>query len=151
MRIAYALPALVATFLATSPPAIGAESAKPQDKSEKKAKDDGGLFGSADNVVPLPVVIAPVIAKDYLATHLYMFLAAVTPSAQEAKKVKEKMPYILDALILDLYKNIVVVPTRSAEPDYAQIVERFKTTINRVMGYDAVSEIKVGRIDTSPY
>lgn len=148
MRLALLLPALAAAALAL-PPAFASEGEKHEAKAEKK--DDGGLFGSADNIVPLPVVIAPVNTNGYLTSHLYMFLAAVTPSTAEANKVKEKMPYVLDALILAVYKDIATVPSRDAEPDYSQVIARVKDTVNGVMGRDVVTEIKVGRIDTAPY
>jgi hypothetical protein len=154
-------PLLIAAALALAfcVPAAGSEhAAKPaakhgdsKDAAGEKKKGEGGLFGSADNVVPLPVIIAPVVSNSYLTSHLYMFLAAVTPSAEEAGKLKEKMPYILDDLILTVYKPPTIMPPRAEEPDYGEIVGRVKASINRTMGRDIVTEIKIGKIDTAPY
>jgi hypothetical protein len=155
-------PLLIAAALAMAfcvPTLASEQAAKPvaehggskDDAGEKKPKDGGGLFGSDDNIVPLPVIIAPVVSNGYLTSHLYMFLAAVTPSAEEAGKLKEKMPYLLDDLILTVYQPPTILPARAKEPDYGEIVGRVRASINRTMGRDIVTAIKVGKIDTAPY
>ncbi len=136
-----------ALVLGLAAPAFAAEEPPKDAKKEK----DGGLFGSADNVVPLPVLIMPVVSKETIATHLYMFLAAVTPSSTEAKALKEKMPYILDAMIIALYAHIPSVETRDTEPDYTALVRTVKDAINSTMGSAICTDIKVGKIDTAPY
>lgn len=120
-------------------------------KEEGDGKPKDGLFGNADNIVPLPVVIAPVVVRGKLDSHLYMFLAAETPSADDAKKLKEKLPYVLDDLILTVYGPATDVAKADAEPNYAALVDRIKSSINRVMGREIVSKIEVGKIDTAPY
>jgi hypothetical protein len=154
-------PLLIAAALAIAfcvPTAASEHAAKPaakhgagKDTAGEKKKDEGGLFGSDDNIVPLPVIIAPVVSNGYLTSHLYMFLAAVTPSAEEAGKLKEKMPYVLDDLILTVYKPPTILPGRAVEPDYAELVAHVKASINRTMGRDIATEIKIGKIDTAPY
>jgi hypothetical protein len=161
MRMILAI-ALLAPVLCTPPAAASDHGAKPAKKSEhgksdhgkageKDAKPKEGLFGSADNVVPLPAIIAPVAVRGNLASHLYMFLAAVTPSANDAKELKEKLPYVLDDLILTVYTPATDVPKADAEPNYAALVERVKASINRTMGREIVTKIEVGKIDTAPY
>lgn len=120
-------------------------------KDDKDAKPKEGLFGSADNIVPLPVIIAPVVVRNRLESHLYMFLAAETPSAEEARKLKDKLPYVLDELILTVYGPPTEIPKPDAEPNYAALVERVRASINRVMGREIVTKIEVGKIDTAPY
>jgi len=126
--------------------------AKPEHGKEGgDGKPKEGLFGSADNIVPLPVVIAPVVIRGKLDSHLYMFLAAETPSADDAKKLKEKLPYVLDDLILTVYGPAIDIAKPDAVPNYAALVDRIKSSINRVMGREIVTKIEVGKIDTAPY
>lgn len=129
----------------------GAKAGHGSGAAEKDGKPKEGLFGSADNIVPLPVIIAPVVVRGNLDSHLYMFLAAETPSAAEAKKLKDKLPYVLDDLILTVYSPATEVAKPEAEPDYAALVERARASINRIMGREIVAKIDIGKIDTAPY
>jgi hypothetical protein len=135
---------------AKTEPHVEAKPGEAKD-AEKKPADKGGMFHSADNIVPLPVLIAPVIAHDRLVTHLYMFLAAVTASAGDAAKLKERIPQVLDAMVLTVYHDLTVTTSRDVEPDYDKLIAGLKASINQTMGREIVTEIKVGKIDTAPY
>lgn len=160
-----ALLAIAFAVLLCAGPASASGGSKPEKKSDHGAKSDHGkgetgekdgkpkegLFGNADNIVPLPAIIAPVIVRGNLDSHLYMFLAAETASADEAKKLKDKLPYVLDDVVLTVYDPATEVSKPNAEPNYAALVERVRASINRTMGREIVTKIDVGKIDTAPY
>lgn len=144
----------------------GSES-KPA-KSESKAKEDhgkegkeggegdtkpkqDGLFASQDNLVPLPTIIAPVLYNDRLISHLYIYLAVLTADASDAQQVKMRLPYVQDALVRDVNDNALTVVAPNADPNTKSLLAHFKTVINNAVGKPLVTELQVGRVDTSPY
>jgi hypothetical protein len=120
-------------------------------EGNSKPKDEGGLFSSQDNLVPLPTVIAPVLVGERLTAHLYLFLAALTPTAEDARQVKMRLPYVQDAMVRDVYRNILVAANPGDAPDTKALLARLKDVINAAVGKPLVTELQVGRIDMAPY
>ena len=147
--LAFSIAALaLAATPASSNEGAQSHAEKPEGKKEKKPD---GLFSSADNEVPLPALIAPLVSNGRIIAHLYLFLEAVTPNANTANTLKDKMPYILDDLILTIFDNVPSVPNRDAEPNYKVLIDALQASMNRVMGGNFVTQVKVGKIDTAPY
>jgi hypothetical protein len=149
-----------ATPASANPISAAKDQAKPPAKPDAKSggvqapaesADVGGLFASQDNLVPLPTVIAPVMIKDRLAEHLYLFLAAITANAADAQVVKARLPYVQDAMVRDVYLHVVSLDNPSEEPDTVALIARLKTVINNAVGQPLVTQIQVGRIDTAPF
>jgi len=136
-----------------SPPAQGsaAQTRQPSQPSQPQPADAGGLFASQDNLVPLPTVIAPVIVKDRLGEHLYLFLAALTATAADAQVVKARLPYVQDAMVREVYLHVVHIDSTDQEPDTAALLDRLKDVINGAVGQPLVTKLQVGRIDTAPF
>ncbi|HXZ69208.1 MAG TPA: hypothetical protein VEH07_11505 [Alphaproteobacteria bacterium] len=133
-----------------------AKEGKDQEKKNKEGdgaarKDDYGLFNVRDNLVPIPTIIAPVLCNDRLIAHLYVYIAAITADGSGAEEVKKRLPYVQDALVREVNDHMLVVPNPEADPDTKSMIARLKTVINAAVGKPLVTEIQVGRIDTSPY
>ena len=129
----------------------GEHGEKADETKKGEAKDDGGLFSSQDNLVPLPTIIAPVLIGDRLTAHLYLYLAALTPTAAEAQEVKMRLPYIQDAMVRDVYRSALMIADPEQAPDTTALLARMKEVVNRAVGKPLVTEIEVGRIDMAPY
>lgn len=151
-----------ASFANEKKPHAEAKSAKPgegkakeakgkDEKGKGESKDDYGLFSSQDNLVPLPTIIAPVLCNERLTSHLYIYIAAITADASTADEVKKRLPYVQDALVREVNNHVLTVADPNADPDTKSLIARFKSVINTAVGKPLVTEIQVGRIDTSPY
>ena len=144
-------------IILTAPITIAAEhGAKPahgaKPKEEKKPEPEG-LFASKDNLVPLPTIIAPVVLRSdgRLTGHLYFQLAALTTTAGEANEVKQRLPYVQDALLREVYHSILIVDDLKAIPDSKALIARLKDSANAAVGKPVITEMEIGRIDSAPY
>lgn len=141
--------------LAASKPADGHTKAdghgKPKDGHEAPEEKNKGLFGSEDNVVHLPTIIAPVTYRGAISEYLYMYLVAVTDAADKANAVKAKLPHVQDALVREAHAAALAKPDEAHDADVAALLTAMQARINEIVGAPHVSQIAVDRIDHAPY
>ena len=130
------------TFL----PAFAAE-----EKAEHGAKAEGGKKeggeakkGKPGTNVDMPLLMAPMTDADgKLTGYAYISTLLIAKSDTIALTVREKLPFIQDAMVRDINNAVVTTPADPQSVDVPALEKRLLQDAQKVMGADKVKQITV--------
>jgi hypothetical protein len=145
-----ALIAAALTLALTSPLAIAAEhGAKKAEHGEKKG--DEAKKGKPGTNVDMPNMMAPLTNNDgKLIGYAYLSARLTTSSEGITTAVREKLPFIQDAILRNVNADSISVPDDPEKVDLTGVEKRLLAEATKVMGAGKVKQIMLCTVQVSP-
>jgi hypothetical protein len=112
-------------------PAWGGEAAK------KDAKPDPG------NTMKMPFLVVPMSDNGTLLGHTYVSSKMICSSPAACTKVAEKLAFIQDGFVREVYSRPVALAGSPKEIDKPQLCARLTAVARRIVGADKVTGIEI--------
>jgi hypothetical protein len=114
------------------------------------ADDVGQKEGKPGTNVDMPFLMAPLIDGDgKLLGYAYISSRLTAVSDIFALAVREKLPFIQDAMVRDVNANSIAVPDDPEKVDIGQLESRMLNDVRKVMGPGKVKQIMVCSVQIS--
>lgn len=127
-------------FLAMTAPALAAEHGAPASKAEGDAKK-GGKPGTN---VDMPLLMAPLTNQEgKLSGYAYISSRLTASSEGAVTDVREKLPFIQDAMVRDINNTGVATADDHEKVDIAGVESRLLANARKVMGGNKVKQITI--------
>ncbi len=123
----FAILALAATLVMS--PAFGSEPAAEAASSSP--------LGGADNKVELPMLVAPVTVNGRLYHYAYMRVLLEAKDSATVEVAREKIPYIIDALLRETHRDSIALNGDPNEIDGEGLKARLLEAANSAIGAGA--------------
>jgi hypothetical protein len=112
---------LLALFLVLVPFRVTAEELLP-------------LEDTTSNQVRMPVLVAPLVARNRLQGYVYLQVIIVTPSRSQAEQLSLKIPYLQDAFVREVHRASIAKDDDPRAIDGHRLKERLRAQIVAVAG-----------------
>ena len=139
--------AILALILAV--PVFAASAAE----EKKPAKAEGGETkkGPAGTNVDMPFLMAPMTNADgKLAGYAYLSTRLTASSESNALVVRDKLPFIQDAMVRDVNATAIATPDDLEKVDIAATEKRLLADASKVMGAGKVKLLTICTVNISP-
>jgi flagellar basal body-associated protein FliL len=96
--------------------------------------------------VDLPAFFAPLVVENRLESYAYMSLSLTPASRDKVFVIREKMPFLRDAILREVNKGTI---TKSDDPkavDTAGLKARLLARVNQILPANTVSDLKFEQI-----
>jgi hypothetical protein len=93
------------------------------------------------NQVEMPFLIAPADRDNTLVGFYYISFRVITPSSDFAAKVRDKLGFIQDAYVRDVYRKTVSMATDPTQVDRTALHERLLAIARRFAGARNVQDL----------
>jgi hypothetical protein len=102
------------------------------------------------NEVEMPFLMAPVIRGGELFGYIYVASKMITPSAEAALKVRNKLAYIQDAYVRDVSKTPISASADIADLDRDALNRRLTAIAGRIAGEKNIGKLVFVAIKFAP-
>ena len=138
-------PILALLVAALALPAFAAEEKKAEHgEAKKEGKEGEAKKGKPGTNVDMPFLMAPLTnAEGKLTGYAYISTLLIAKSDTIALAVREKLPFIQDAMVRDVNGNVVTTAEDPQSVDVPRLEKRLLTDAQKVMGADKVKQITV--------
>jgi hypothetical protein len=125
-------------FLAMAVPAVAAEHGAP------KAEGDAKKGGKPGTNVDMPLLMAPLTNQEgKLSGYAYISSRLTASSEGAVTDVREKLPFIQDAMVRDINNTGVTTVDDHEKVDIAGVESRLLANARKVMGASKVKQITI--------
>jgi hypothetical protein len=138
--------AILALMAALAFPALAAEEKKEAAKPESEVKK-----GPAGTNVDMPFLMAPMTGADgKLSGYAYLSTRLTAASEANALLVREKLPFIQDAMVRDVNGITITTADDLEKVDIAATERRLLADASKVMGAGKVKHLTICTVHISP-
>jgi len=121
-----------------------------EEKKEAAANGDPKKGAPGTNV-DMPYLMAPMTdAEGKLSGYAYLSTRLRAASEANALAVREKLPFIQDAMVRDVNNTTVAVPEDLEKVDVPSVESRLLADAAKVMGAGKVKQITICTVNVSP-
>ena len=114
-----------------------ASSAWAGEAAKKESKPDPG------NTMKMPFLVVPMSDNGTLLGHTYISSKMFCSSQAACTKVAEKLAFIQDGFVREVYSKPVALPGNPKEVDKVQLCARLTAVARRIVGGDKVTGIEI--------
>jgi hypothetical protein len=140
--------AILVLLAALAVPAFAADEAKPGSEAKK---DGAAQKGAPGTNVEMPYLMAPMINADgKLAGYAYLSTRLTAMSETFALAVRDKLPFIQDAMVRDVNGASITTPEDVEKVDVPGVERRLLSDATKVMGAGKVKLITICTVNISP-
>ena len=145
--------AILALLTALAVPVFAASAAE---EKKEAAKKEGGGEGEAQKGKPgtnvdMPFLMAPMTnANGKLAGYAYLSTRLTASSEANALVVRDKLPFIQDAMVRDVNGTAITTPDDLEKVDIAGTERRLLADASKVMGAGKVKVLTICTVNISP-
>lgn len=104
---------------------------------EEPAKEQGN-----PNVIELPMLVAPVTVDERLYHYAYMRIQLTAKDAEAAAKAREKVPYIIDAMLREVHKSSIALDGDPKHIDGDGLHDRLLVAAESIMGKGMFTDLE---------
>lgn len=105
-------------------------------------KPSGGSLGGEDLTVELPMLVAPVTVNDHLYHYAYMRVMLEAKDSATVDTARDKIPYIMDAMLRDLHAASIALNGNPEEIDGEGLKTRLLAVANATIGAGSFKSLK---------
>lgn len=115
----------------------------PAHASEPTAEKPGSdsPLGGADNKIELPMLVAPVTVNGRLYHYAYMRVLLEAKDAATVETARDKIPYIIDALLREVHRESIALNGEPNEIDGDGLKARLLAAANAAIGAGSFSSL----------